>query len=70
MNAGFDSVVFDLSTLPLEENAQSTKQAVEAFKSINPAHPRSLARKGGAAAAVEAKLVSRNTGDVVSRSCS
>src|ERR1700737_4618528 len=27
MKAGFDSVVFDLSTLPLEENAQSTKQA-------------------------------------------
>ena len=36
VNAGFDSVVFDLSTLPLEENAQSTKQAVEAFKSMNP----------------------------------
>ncbi len=37
VQAGFDSVVFDLSTLPLEENAQSTKQAVEALKSMNPA---------------------------------
>ena len=37
VKAGFDSVVFDLSTLPLEDNAQSTKEAVEAFKSMNPA---------------------------------
>ena len=36
VNAGFDSVVFDLSTLPLEQNARSTKQAVEALKSMNP----------------------------------
>ena len=36
VKAGFDSVVFDLSTLPLEENARSTKQAVEALKAINP----------------------------------
>jgi fructose-bisphosphate aldolase class II len=35
VKAGFDSVVFDLSTLPLEENARATKQAVEALKSIN-----------------------------------
>ena len=35
--AGFDAVVFDLSTLPLEENARRTRQAVEALKSINPA---------------------------------
>src|SRR5215467_11224660 len=28
VKAGFDSVVFDLSTLSLEENARSTKQAV------------------------------------------
>jgi fructose-bisphosphate aldolase class II len=34
--AGFDSVVFDLSKLPVEENAKQTKQAVEALKSINP----------------------------------
>src|ERR1700751_4183801 len=34
--AGFDSIVFDLSALPLEENARQTKQAVEALKSINP----------------------------------
>jgi fructose-bisphosphate aldolase class II len=34
--AGFDAVVFDLSTLPFEENARQTKDAVEALKSINP----------------------------------
>ncbi len=34
--AGFDSIVFDLSQLPFEENAKQTKQAVEALKSINP----------------------------------
>jgi fructose-bisphosphate aldolase class II len=36
-NAGFDAVVFDLSALPLEENARQTKEAVEALKAINPA---------------------------------
>lgn len=35
--AGFDSVVFDLSALPFEENAKQTKEAVEALKSIHPA---------------------------------
>jgi len=34
--AGFDSIVFDLSALPFEENVRQTKQAVEALKSINP----------------------------------
>jgi fructose-bisphosphate aldolase, class II len=34
--AGFDSVVFDLSALPFEENLRQTKQAVEALKSISP----------------------------------
>lgn len=34
--AGFDSVVFDLSSLPFEENARQTRQAVEALKSRNP----------------------------------
>jgi fructose-bisphosphate aldolase, class II len=34
--AGFDSVVFDLSQLPFEENAKQTKQAVEVLKGINP----------------------------------
>jgi fructose/tagatose bisphosphate aldolase len=34
--AGFDSIVFDLSALPFEQNVQQTKQAVEALKSINP----------------------------------
>src|SRR6201984_635339 len=34
--AGFDSIVFDRSALPFEENVKQTKQAVEALKSINP----------------------------------
>jgi fructose-bisphosphate aldolase class II len=34
--AGFDSVVYDLSALPFEENIKQTRQAVEALKSINP----------------------------------
>src|ERR1700686_652691 len=34
--AGFDSIVFDLSALPLEENVRQTKQVVEALKAINP----------------------------------
>jgi fructose-bisphosphate aldolase, class II len=34
--AGFDSIVFDLSALPFEENIRQTKRAVEALKSINP----------------------------------
>lgn len=33
---GFDSVVFDLSALPLQENIRQTKQAVETLKSVNP----------------------------------
>jgi fructose-bisphosphate aldolase, class II len=37
VKAGFDAVVFDLSSLPLEENARQTREAVEALKSINPA---------------------------------
>jgi len=37
VKAGFDSVVFDLSSLPLEENARQTRAAVEALKSVNPA---------------------------------
>jgi len=35
--AGFDSVVFDASALPFEQNARQTKEAVEALKTINPA---------------------------------
>ncbi|MGA7108523.1 MAG: class II fructose-bisphosphate aldolase [Terracidiphilus sp.] len=35
--AGFDTVVFDLSALPFEQNARQTKEAVEALKTINPA---------------------------------
>jgi fructose-bisphosphate aldolase class II len=34
--AGFDSIVFDLSSLPIEENMRQTKQATEALKAINP----------------------------------
>ena len=35
--AGYDSIVFDLSSLPFEENIKQTRQAVEALKGINPA---------------------------------
>jgi fructose-bisphosphate aldolase, class II len=34
--AGFDAIVFDLSSLPFEQNVRHTKQAVEALKTINP----------------------------------
>ena len=34
--AGFDSIVYDLSALPFEENVKQTRQAVEALKSVNP----------------------------------
>ena len=34
--AGFDSVVFDLSALPMEENIRQTKEAVAALKAIRP----------------------------------
>src|ERR1700678_520697 len=35
--AAFDSIVYDLSALPFDENVKQTRQAVEALKSINPA---------------------------------
>jgi len=35
--AGFDSVVFDRSELPFDENIKETKRAVEELKSIDPA---------------------------------
>jgi fructose-bisphosphate aldolase class II len=35
-NAGFDSIVYDLSALPFEENVKQTRRAVEALKSVNP----------------------------------
>jgi fructose-bisphosphate aldolase class II len=35
--AGFDSIVFDLSALPFEENLRQTKKGVETLKKINPA---------------------------------
>src|SRR5206468_407176 len=34
--AGFDSVVFDVSSYPFDENIRLTKQAVESLKAINP----------------------------------
>jgi fructose-bisphosphate aldolase, class II len=34
--AGFDSIVFDLSALPFEENVRQTREAVVALKSIHP----------------------------------
>lgn len=34
--AGFDSIVFDMSALPFDENVRQTKEAVEALKTINP----------------------------------
>ena len=34
--AGFDSIVYDLSALPFDENVKQTRQAVEALKSVNP----------------------------------
>jgi len=34
--AGYDWIVFDVSTLPFEENVRQTKEAVEALKGIRP----------------------------------
>jgi fructose-bisphosphate aldolase, class II len=34
--AGFQSIVFDLSALPIEENIRQTKEAIEVLKGINP----------------------------------
>lgn len=34
--AGFDSVVFDLSALPIDENIQQTRSAVQQLKAVNP----------------------------------
>jgi ketose-bisphosphate aldolase len=34
--AGFDWIVFDVSTLPFEQNVRQTKEAVETLKSIRP----------------------------------
>jgi len=34
--AGYDSIVFDLSALPIEENLRQTQEAVVALKSISP----------------------------------
>ena len=35
--AGFDSIVFDLSALPFDENIKKTKEAIAVLKKINPA---------------------------------
>jgi fructose-bisphosphate aldolase, class II len=37
VNAGFHSIVFDLSALPIEENIRQTREAIEVLKGINPA---------------------------------
>ena len=37
VKAGFDSVVFDLSALPFDENVRQTREAVVVLKGINPA---------------------------------
>ncbi|HXC94542.1 MAG TPA: class II fructose-bisphosphate aldolase [Edaphobacter sp.] len=34
--AGFDSIVFDLSALPFEENVRQTKEAIGVLKGISP----------------------------------
>jgi fructose-bisphosphate aldolase class II len=34
--AGFDAVVFDVSSLPFDQNVRQTKEAVHALKGINP----------------------------------
>jgi len=34
--AGFDSIVFDLSALPLEQNVRQTREAVATLKAIHP----------------------------------
>lgn len=34
--AGFDSIVFDLSALPLEQNVRQTREAVKVLKDIHP----------------------------------
>jgi fructose-bisphosphate aldolase class II len=34
--AGFDSIVFDLSALPMQENIRQTKDAIAQLKAINP----------------------------------
>ena len=36
VKAGYDSVIFDVADLPLEENIRKTKEVVEYVKSINP----------------------------------
>jgi fructose/tagatose bisphosphate aldolase len=36
VRAGFDWIVFDVSTLPLEENIRQTKAAVETLKAVRP----------------------------------
>jgi fructose-bisphosphate aldolase class II len=35
--AGFDSIVFDLSALPFEQNIRQTREGVQALKAVNPA---------------------------------
>jgi len=76
--AGFDSIVFDLSALPYEENVRQTKEAVETLKKINQAiliegeigdigtgseiHEKALNASKGLTTAAEAKRFAEATG--------
>src|SRR5215472_11906401 len=76
--AGFDSIVFDLSALPFDENVRQTKEAVETLKKINPAiliegeiddigtgseiHEKPLDLSKGLTSASEAKRFAETTG--------
>jgi fructose-bisphosphate aldolase class II len=76
--AGFDSIVFDLSALPIEENVRQTKEGVETLKKINPAiliegeigdigtgseiHEKAVDLSKGLTSAAEAKLFVEATG--------
>jgi fructose-bisphosphate aldolase class II len=76
--AGFDSIVFDLSALPFDENARQTKEGVETLKRINPAiliegeigdigtgseiHAKALDLSKGLTSASEAKQFVEKTG--------
>ena len=76
--AGFDSIVFDLSALPFDENVRQTKEGVETLKKINPAiliegeigdigtgseiHEKALDLSKGLTSAAEAKRFVEATG--------
>jgi fructose/tagatose bisphosphate aldolase len=59
VKAGFDSVVFDRSALPFEQNIRETRQAVEELKAILPL---SLKVKSGTSEQAPRSTTSRRTG--------